>query len=289
MVRVSSPPSSLVPVVVVTTGLRGTVRPVMDLLLRMGELTSEWCPLTDRRSLSYLTRHAKVLAGVTVENATWNHELIFYPPIAGERDTRRIAGFPGPGEHVGNLFEGQVLWQRMLHANWAFYCKRVPRRRTDRFYIEPAKPWLPIVLSEAELPHRTLWIARDPRSELAENWTAGARRGALPRIVNCIDSPLTLAERECNRFVRARLDQWARVETTPDTICIRYEDLLDQTGDVWQRLRTWLGLAAAPVPRAPATGDEWPATRWRQLLPDAVLELYRTKMRAELVALGYAP
>ncbi len=285
MARPSQP---LLPLVVVCANLTGTIRPVMDFLLRMSEATTEWCPRTHRRVLCYLARHAKVLAGMTVDSETWNHETLFYPPIEGERTTRRIAGFPGPGEHVGNYLDGMALWQRMLQANWGFFCDRTPRRPEHIFYVEPVPQWLPKSLDEARLPHKTLVIARDPRSELGEHWLSGGRRGALPTVLNCIDTPLSLTERQANRFVRARLADLAKIQPTTDTVCVRYEDIVGDTARTWDRLRSWLGLTATPAPPPPATGHEWPEARWRPLLPDPVLAHYRMKMQRELEALGYA-
>ncbi len=279
----------LIPLVVVSTGLAGTIRPVLDVLLRMREATSEWSPLVDRRVLCYLARHAKVLAGMTAESPTWNHETVFYPPIQGERGTRRIAGFPGPGEHVGNELEGQLLWQRMLHRNWGFFCDRTPRRPDHRFYVEPAPPWLPITLREAGVPHRTLLIARDPRGEIVEHWMSGRRRGALPPVLNCIDTLLSLTERQANRFVRARLAELAKTPATPESLCVRYEDVIGATAETCARVRSWLQLPIADAPAAPSTGHEWPEARWRSVLPEPVYAHYRMKMRAELEALGYAP
>ena len=278
----------LTPLVVVTTGLTGTIRPVMDVLLAMAEATTEWCPLTDRRVVCYLARHAKVLAGVTTETAEWNHEALFYTPIEGERTTRRIAGFPGPAEHVGSPHDGRLLWQRMLKANWGFYCDRVPRRPGHRFYVEPVPQWLPYVLAEAELPHRSLVIARDPRGEVAEHWQSGGRKGVLPSVMNAIDTPLSLAQRLATRFVSARLAELATLPPTRDALCVRYEDFLHDTAALWARIREWLELPEQPAPPPPATGHEWPRSRWREVVPDSVITHYRNCMGPQLEALGYA-
>jgi hypothetical protein len=213
---------------------------------------------------------------------------VFYPPIENEPGSRRIAGFPGPAEHVGYDIGGQSLWQRLLEANWAAYCQRLPRQPRHRFYVEPALPWLPTLLHFAAMPHRTLFVVRDPRSELAEQWMAGRRRGALPAVVNCIETPLSFAERQCNRHVRADLAERAGLEQSAAALCVRYEDFLGATTQVWERLREWLALPHRPPPRSPATNHEWPEPRWRPILPESVLALYRKKMRAELEALGYA-
>lgn len=282
------PTQPLTPLLVVSNDLAGTIRPVMDVLLRMEEATTEWCPRTNRRVLCYLARHAQVLAGMTQASDTWNHETVFYPPIERERGTRRIAGFPGPAEHVGGWLDGAVLWQRMLQANWGFYCDRVPRTPAHRFYAEPSPPWLSTVLRDAGLPHKTLLIVRDPRSELAEHWMSGRRRGALPTILNCIDTPLSFGERQANRFVRARLAELAAVRGDADTLCVRCEGFLDDPQPAWDTVRNWLALPARTAPAAPTTGHEWPASRWRPLLPESVIELYRRKMKNELEALGYA-
>lgn len=278
----------LKPLLVVTNGLRGTIRPVMDVLLRMEEVTSEWCPLTDRRVLVWLARHAKVLAGATTETPEWNHEALFYPPIEGERTTRRIAGFPGPAEHVGCRHDGQLLWQRMLQANWGFYCDRVPRGPSTRFYAEPVPEWLPPVLAEAGIPHRVVVIARDPRGEVAELWHAGRRNGALPVAVNAVDTPMTLAERQCSLETAARIADLRRMKSTRETICVRYEDLIERTTAAWDRIRDWLGLPHRDAAPAPTTGDEWPESRWRPFVPDAANDLYRVRMGEHLEGLGYA-
>lgn len=271
-----------------SNNVAGTIRPVMDVLLRMEETTTEWCPRTNRRVLCYLARHAQVLAGMTQPSESWNHETVFYPPTEGERGTRRIAGFPAPAEHVGGWFDGAALWQRMMHANWGFYCERIPRTAAHRFYVEPSPPWLHDVLRDSTLPHKTLLIMRDPRSELAEHWMSGRRRGALPPILNCIDSPLSFAERQSNRFVRARLADLTAVRGDADTLCVRCEDFLGDPRAVWDRVRAWLALPALPAPAPPATGHEWPPERWRPMLPQSVFDLYRKKMMKELEAAGYA-
>lgn len=282
------PKDPLVPFVVIATGLPGTLRPAMDLLLRLAEATTEWSAETDRRVLTYLARHALVLGDSTIENETWNHETVFYPPIVGERTSRRIAGFPGPCMHVGGLHDGQVLWQRMLNRNWGFYCDRLPRRAEHRFYVEPVPKWLPDVLATCGMVHRRLFVVRDPRSELAEHWMSARRRGALPAILNCIETPLSFAEREANPFLRAHLSGLAEIANDENTMVVRYEDLVGNTADSWRRIRSWLGLPDRAAPPPLDTGHEWPESRWRPLLPASVIAHYRREIGAEMEKFGYA-
>ena len=148
--------------------------------------------------------------------------------------------------------------------------------------------WCPDALLHAQMPYRALFIVRDPRSELAEQWMAGRRRGVLPAVLTHVDTPLSFAERQATHAVRTSLLRLAELQPGATQLCIRYEDLIGQTAEVWARLRSWLQLESRPAPPPPGTGDEWPANRWRQCLPDSVSALYDQRMRGEMEAHGYA-
>ncbi len=260
----------------------------MALLQAMPEACTEWCPVTDRRVLTYLVRHAAVLGGGVLPTPQWDPEVLFQPPEHHLPQSRGMAGFPAPGDPALDTVGGAAMWRTMLQANWQHYCERLPMAAARQFYVEPANPWLPEAVVFAAMPYRTLLIARDPRSELAEQWLIGRRTGVLHPTLTHVDTPATFAEREANHAVRDRLQDLARVTASAEQLCLRYEDCVERPADAWRRVRTWLGLPELPVPALPPTGHEWPTARWRGCLPAAVDEIYRQRMAPQLEAFGYA-
>lgn len=278
----------LVPFAVVTSYLPGSVRPVMALLQAMPEIFTEWCPRTDRRMLAYLVRHAAVLGGGVEPTPEWDHERLFHPPDLQQPASRAMRGFPSPGDPALDEFGSQPMWQLLLQANWQHYCDRLPTTAAQTFYLEPSDHWMPRAMVLAEMPYRTMLIARDPRSELAELWLQGRRTGVLPGPVTHVDTPLSLAERECNAGVRDRLADLAGVEASDEQICIRYEDVLEQPAATWHRVRAWLKLPECEPPPTTTTGHEWPRARWHKVLPPTVDDLLRKRMASQMEAFGYA-
>ena len=282
-----SHPLPLVPLAIVTSHLPGSVRPIMALLQAMPETFTEWCPLTDRRVLAYLVRHAAVLGGGVEPTPEWDHERLFHPPDEQLPASRLMAGFPAPGDPALDELGDSPMWSAMLQANWSHYCERLPTTAAPRFYLEPAGHWMPRALVMAEMPYRSLLLARDPRSELAELWLQGRHTGVLPLRVTHVDTPLSLAEREANGTVRDRLADLARVEASDEQMCIRYEDVVEQPAATWHRLRRWLQLPECEAPPPTPTGHEWPPARWRAALPTSVDAVYRKRMASQMEALGY--
>lgn len=260
----------------------------MALLLAMPECVSEWTPATDRRVVAWLLRHAAVLGGGVTSHETWDHEALFRPPTRERPGSSAIEGFPAPGDPMLFADGEPPLWQTMLRHNWDGYCRRLPRVAAHRFYVEPAATWLPQGLGLAKLPYRTLLVARDPRSELAEQWMESRRTGVMPVGLTPVDTPLSFAEREANHWVRDRLESFARAAETGEQMRLRYEDALEQPAATWQRLRAWLKLPELPAPSLPTTGHEWPAARWRPLIPAGIDELLRKRMPRQMEAFGYA-
>lgn len=258
----------------------------MALLLAMEEATTEWCPRTDRRVLAWLIRHAAVLGGTVTPSPAWDHEALFRPPDHHRSDAQTIAGFPTPGDPTLNEF-GDPMWQHLLHANWDAYCERLPTTAAHRFYVEPGSQWLPRGLVMASMPYRTLVVARDPRSELAELWTECRRTGVLPSTLTHVDTPMSFAEREANHRVRDRLRELGEIQQTPERMRVRYEDVIERPAEVWQQLRAWLLLPERQLPAIPPTGHEWTPSRWRSSLTQDVDAVYRAFMAPQMEALGY--
>ncbi|MBL9077508.1 MAG: hypothetical protein JNL08_08395 [Planctomycetes bacterium] len=278
----------LVPLVVVVAPQPGSLRPLFAMLRAMPEMATEWCPVGERRVLAYLVRHAAVLGRALDPTPEWDTEALFRPPEADLVDSRRMAGFPEPGDPAMDGLAEQPFWRTMLAANWSGYCERLPRTAAQRFYAEPGSQWLAEAMVLAKLPYRQLLLVRDPRSELAERWLAVGRTGVLPSGLTHVDTPLSYAERAARHAVRDRLRTLAAVRDSAEQICLRYEDLVERPAAAWARLRTWLQLPAMPLPAIPATGHEWPTARWRDCLQTDVDEHYRSFMGKELEALGYA-
>lgn len=280
----------LVPLVVVSSSLPGSVRPLMALLQPMQETFTEWCPITERRVLSYLVRHAAVLGGSVQPGERWNHETLFFPPSRERPETRAIEGFPSPGDPMLFVANEPPMWQLMLAHNWQRYCDRLPTGPTHRFYVEPSERWMPEAMALSGLPHRVLYVARDPRSELAELWHQCRLTGVLPEPLTPVDTPLSFAEREANWRFRERLGKCAQAKAHGNELqlCIRYEDLLAQPAEAWQRVRRWLQLPERPAPTPTPTGHEWPPARWQPLMPRGVDAVLRKRMPTQLEALDYA-
>lgn len=259
----------------------------MALLLAMEETCSEWCPLTDRRVLTWFVRHAAVLGGGLEPTTQWDHETLFHPPDSDLPGSQRMAGFPAPGDPAMDAPGEAQMWQLMLRANWQAYCDRLPGTSARRFYVEPSSPWVSQAMVMAEMPYRTLLVARDPRSELTEVWLQGRRTGCLPHDLTHVDTPLSFAERSANFRVRDRLREFAAIQPSDEQICLRYEDIVERPAEAWQKLRAWLRLPERPAPAVPTTGHEWPTARWRNSLPQDVDALYRLRMAREMEAFGY--
>lgn len=286
--RMSSSTAPLLPLLVASSDLPGSIRPVMNLLSAMPETTADWCPLTDRRPLTYLVRHAAVLGGYLRERPGWNHDSVIFPPSRLPTDFRGIEGFPEPGNKDLDGLDSLPLWQALLRENVANYCAAVRSGPEQRLCAEPTGWWTSTALSMAGIEHRTLLIVRDPRSELAEQWSSSGRLGALPGPITHVDTPLTYAEREANWVYRQQLDALAKLGPNPNQVLVRYEDVLAEPAKVWLRLRAWLGLAETALPTLEPTGHEWPALRWQTILPDSVSALCRRRMQREMEAHGYA-
>jgi len=278
----------LIPLLVVSSDLPGSVRPLMNLLLAMEEMTSEWCPYTNRRVLTFLGRHAAVLAGTVQPTPEWDHDPLFNPPARTFPGSAAMAGFPREGDAALDKADEEPLWRLMLHANWRHYCERLPATAAHRFYVEPTEFWMSDSIRDSGMPSRVLFLIRDPRSELAEIWHNGRRTGILPRMLTHVDTPLTLTEREGNRFVRAALDRLLQVERTAERTVLRYEDLVERPGWTWREVREWLALPERPAPEFAPTGHEWPERRWRPVQPDGVDAVFRKRMAAQMNAHGFA-
>lgn len=278
----------LVPLLVVSSNLPGSVRPLMALLTAMQETATEWCPATDRRVLSYFVRHAAVLGGGVMPNERWDHEALFRPPTRELPESRAIEGFPAPGDPM--LFaDGETpMWQLMLQHNWQAYCERLPTAASQRYYLEPTERWMPAAMAMAGMPVRTLFVARDPRSELAELWHQCRLTGVLPTPLTPVDTLLSFAEREANYRIRERLGHFAQIKPDEHQLCLRYEDLLAQPADAWRRVRTWLQLPETPAPATATTGHEWPQTRWQPLMPSGIEALLQKRLGPQMKAFGYA-
>ncbi|MBX3462899.1 MAG: hypothetical protein KF830_06995 [Planctomycetes bacterium] len=277
----------LVPLLVVAAPLPGSVRPVMSLLQAMPEACTEWCPATDRRVLAYLVRHAAVLGAGVEPTPQWDTETLFHPPEHQLPPSRGMAGFPAPGDPALDAHGEAPMWRTMLQANWRHYGERLPAAAGRRLYVEPGSAWLAEAMVLAELPHRILLLARDPRGELIERWLQGRRTGVLDAELTHVDTLATFAERVAHHGVRDWLRDLAQVTETPEQTCVRYEDVVERPAEAWRQLRRWLELPELPAPDLPPTGHEWPAARWRPHLTEAVAALYRDRMQPELEAFGH--
>lgn len=260
----------------------------MSLLTAMPELSADWCPLTDRRPLTYLIRHAAVLAAYVMPTATWDHDVMFRPPTAGAPGEFFIEGFPEPGNVELETRSDTPLAVAMLRHNVAEYANRLRERDDQRYFVEPTSRWATNLLTMAGVEHRAILLVRDPRSELAEVWRGVRRNGCLPSPVTHVDTPLAFAEREANWKYRELLADLARPRSDGNQLVLRYETLLADPNGTWARLRAWLSLPTLPPPVLRPTLHEWPEARWREILPAAVDDVCRQRMGNEMRAHGYA-
>lgn len=230
-----------------------------------------------------------------------------------------LTGRPGPSPHVDSVqltdyYDdrfGSVPWwapglaERALMPSssecfqslWQAFSASA-RATSDRLthYAEKVTEWIPAVIRN-DVPCRTINLVRDPRDVFLSARDFVRVRGAVGFGMGDGTSELDAARHTAHAWLsyaeNARADR-----TRPDTIALRYEDMVQEPETSAARLSAFLGLQLVPA-EAPAEYLDLHRTsvdvstsvgRWlREPLSDVVRICLETQLGDRMVDHGYRP
>jgi len=228
-----------------------------------------------------------------------------------------LTGRPGPSPHLDSVqlsdyYDdrfGSVPWwapdseERALmpsssecfQALWPAFSASA-RATNDSFthYAEKVSEWLPAVIRD-DVPCRTINLVRDPRDVFLSARDFVYTRSAVGFGMGDGNSELDAARHTAHRWLSFAENARAG-RARPDTMTLRYEDLVRDPGPSAARLSAFLGLRLVPA-EAPSdylashrTSRDLSTSvgRWRrEPLSDAVRTCLETQLRDFMVDYGY--
>lgn len=225
--------------------------------------------------------------------------------------------FESPGKLVGPLpyrnpqfWSYEDLWKNCFRSAWDEFSQCAASRlqlerpigsplfnnaRRNLYYAEKSPFWLPAHLREV-LPYHVILIVRDPR-DVYLSITAFVKKRGLPGFARLVeDDDWTFAK----RFRMCRKTLWEvmrREEASPNSLVVKYEDLVLNLDREAMRISNWLGmkLNAGAVETKPAilahhaTSENkvQSVARWQRELPAELNEYFVRELHEEMRHFGY--
>jgi hypothetical protein len=161
-------------------------------------------------------------------------------------------------------------------------------------YAEKVSEWLPPFIGD-DLPCRTINLVRDPRDVFLSARDFVHARGAVGFGIGDGVSELDAARHTAHRWLSFAENARAGRDR-PDTMTLRYEDMVREPEPTAVRLSTFLGLELVPADASSDYLDSHRTSRdvsmsvgrWRrEPLPDNVRACLETQLQDPMVELGY--
>ncbi|MEO0479639.1 MAG: sulfotransferase [Planctomycetota bacterium] len=284
--------STLEPLLVLMSGRSGSTL-LMQLLATSDEIGFRREPPFEVRHLSYLLRWAQSIGAEGAMTADSDRPREFFDaPTLGNRSEPSTFRWPGA------VAEG--LWRPAFESAWRAFSERAVRGPdyapcgAARFHAEKASLWSAESLSELEVPHRRLYLLRDPRDVLLSIWSFNQKRGSLDFGVREGETMVEHAERFFVEM-RDRLRLLLELQTTSDTSCIvRFDEMVEDLPEVAHQLGEFLGvrldagrvLADSSRFAGHRTSSSRTGSRWRSELSQELQARCEQILGSELEALG---
>jgi len=232
---------SLIPIGVLSMPPEQTVDRVMALLTAAASVAGRSAPDDPRRYLWYLLRWSNLLCTEVQPTEAWDHESIVHPTCEDDPLSRLVGPPPYACAHL--LGGDRPLWQSVFHNVWRAFSERARASDAEVRYFAEKGGWLLLeVLAHLSVPHRAVFVVRDPRDLLYRIWMRRVREGLFAANMGDQDTPQSFAERWISEDLENRLTFLADIVPSVDRIVVRYERLCEAPREEADRLAQWLGV-----------------------------------------------
>lgn len=280
----------LTPIIVIPLSGRSGTTLLMQLLGTSPEIIFDPIYPFEIRYLTYLMQWALILKDKIQPTEDWN----LTGPITSER-IESIRAFPSMQAQYWN---GDLLWRDSFLSAWKNISEQALKENLDRetkYYAEKAPVWVPSYLRDILL-YRSILLVRDPRDIFLSVIAFDKKRGFAGFSRRKWESNWSFAKHFVG-LIRERATLIKNEQKFPQSILIKYEDLVTHSLEESSRLEKWLNLKFDPsyvenqrtnyLHHMTSNTPMQSINRWQHEMSKNLINYFKKELSEELEYFGY--
>jgi hypothetical protein len=285
-------PNVLKPILVSGIGRGGTTL-LMQLLGTSPQIMFNRSYPFEVRYLTYLLRWSLVLNEEWQPNENWG---------PGENYKHPSGQMVGPMPYTNTkLWPGKEIWSKCFETAWQEFSSALISKAENnktgihrKYYAEKAPRWVMEYLEQQSIPYNVICLIRDPRDVFLSINAFDKQRGFSGFGRSSENTDLDYAKQLARSYKNLHKD---RTITAPNSLMVKYEQLITDLSSEAQRLSRWLDIELNPAlvkkrevkfkHHMTSGSPEKSVERWRYELPKELNDFFVQELGEELRYFGY--